>query len=320
MTIRFINGINRATLITSLDDRRDRSMKNNPVKKNTNRNKPGKKLAIGLVILLLIAGWLYWGNNSIETTHHTYRHEAIPDSFDGYTIVQVSDLHNKEYNGRLTSEVQEQDPDLIVVTGDQVDRNRTNIEVAVKALEELVDIAPVYFVSGNHEIASGQYDTLSEELDNIGVINLDNETAVITENGEELGMIGIEDPLLMLLDDVEEAGSAELYLEGVINELIEEVNTDFVLLLSHRVELFDVYKETEVDLALTGHAHGGQIRLPFTDGLYAPSQGFFPEVTSGVTEENGTTMIASRGLGNSIFPFRINNRPELVVITLRSGG
>ncbi|GAB2319718.1 metallophosphoesterase [Alkalibacterium sp. s-m-22] len=270
-----------------------------------------------LLLIIMTAGYLYYQNNAIELSIYDFEHEDIPESFEGYKIAQVSDLHNKEFNGRLTAELEEQDPDIIVVTGDVIDRNRTNIPVAVQAMEEMLEIAPVYFVTGNHEMASGVYPELQREIDRIGVIDLDNSYERLEIEGQEIGLIGIEDPLFLFLDDIIEAGSEDLLIQERIEDLIEEAGTEFNLLLSHRAELMSVYAAADVDLALTGHAHGGQIRLPFINGLFAPSQGFLPEYTSGQYVEDGTQMIVSRGLGNSIFPLRINNRPELVIVNLR---
>lgn len=271
-----------------------------------------------LVLLVALGGYSYFQNNAIETSSYQVSHNLVPESFDGFKIAHVSDLHNKDFNGRLTEKIIAEQPDIIAVTGDLIDRNRTDLQHAVDMMEQFIAIAPVYFVSGNHEIASGEYDELRDELDQIGVINLDNDFAVIEEAGEQLALIGLEDPLLLTNDEITELGSGEAVIEQTLNELIEAASTDYTVLLSHRAELMEIYVDTSIDLALTGHAHGGQIRLPFIEGLYSPSQGFFPEYTSGLYEESSTQMIVSRGLGNSIFPFRINNRPDLVVLTLRA--
>lgn len=271
-----------------------------------------------LILIMITAAYLVWQNNAIQVTQYDFNHSDVPDTFDGYTIVQVSDLHNKDFGNQLTDKVREQNPDLIVVTGDVIDSNRTNIPVAIEALTKLIEMAPVYFVSGNHEVASEQYPELQAEMDAIGVINADDSALTLGRNGSEIGLIGLADPLLVTLEEIETVGTQEQVLEGTLTELTEELDTDFTLLLSHRAEVMEMYARAEVDLALTGHAHGGQIRIPGVNGLYAPTQGFFPQYTSGLYEEGDTQMIVSRGLGNSLFPFRINNRPELIVVTLES--
>ena len=156
----------------------------------------------------------------------------------------------------------------------------------------------------NEEINS----TLTEK----GVIILDNEFDKITINDESIIILGMKDPSFYPKEISADQTSYNL------KETMDKIgNTNsFKLLLSHRPELFETYVENDVDLVLTGHAHGGQIRIPFIGGLIAPDQGLFPKYTGGIFTKNNTSMIVSRGIGNSIFPFRINNRPELVIITL----
>ncbi|MFO8068710.1 MAG: metallophosphoesterase, partial [Alkalibacterium sp.] len=276
------------------------------------------KLFLSIFSLLVIGVYLYWGNNAIETTQYSYSSDEIPQSFDGYTIVQVSDLHNKEFDEKLTTKIEAENPDIIVITGDLIDRNRTDLTVAQDFLEEASDIAPLYFVSGNHEVASNKYPELQEILDEEGVINLDNTSHTLTENNEQINLLGLADPLTMLLEEIEEEGSDERVLQKEMTDLMNESPADFNLLLSHRAELLDIYEESGVDLVFTGHAHGGQIRLPIIGGLYSPGQGLLPGYTIGEYTEGNTTMIVSRGLGNSIFPLRVFNRPELVVMTLEA--
>jgi len=280
-------------------------------------NKRLKAMLI-LILVLSVSYYFYWGNNAIQTTHHDYASSEIPDAFDGFKVVQVSDLHNKNFGGDLLAKITSESPDIIVVTGDVIDRNRTDLGVAEAFFEEAVAIAPVYFVSGNHEVASGKYQELQRILDDLGVENLDNASQVLSLNDEQINLLGLADPLTLLLEDIIEEGSEEQVLQNNIMDVLNETPDNFNLLLSHRPEIFEVYEDAELDLVLSGHAHGGQIRLPFIEGLYAPSQGFFPEYTSGRYEESGTTMIVSRGLGNSLFPLRVFNRPELVVIELKT--
>lgn len=277
------------------------------------------KIIITLILCsIALTAYLVFQNNLIQTSRYTIYHENIPDDFDGYTIVQVSDLHNKDFGDQLTEKISQEEPDMIAVTGDLIDRNRTDIPAAVTIMEELTEIAPVFFVSGNHEVESMQYDLLKSELNHINVINMDNVYEELAEGSSQLGLVGIEDPMILVFEEFEIAEDYENVMKQRINELSEQTSSDFLILLSHRAELMDVYEKTSIDLVLTGHAHGGQIRLPFINGIYAPSQGYFPEYTDGVYESNNTKMVVSRGLGNSIFPLRINNRPELVVVILRT--
>lgn len=282
--------------------------------------KKRKKTLIVLLSILAVGVYLYWGNTAVQTSHFTYSNEKIPESFDDYKVVQVSDLHNTSFDGDLISKIRNEEPDIIVVTGDIIDRNRTDLGVAQDFLEQVIALAPVYFVSGNHEVASGKYPELQEILDEVGVTNLDNDNEVLTKGDEEINLLGLADPLTIFYEEIDEEGSEELVIKRNLTEVSEDTSdTAFNLLLSHRAELMEIYADSDVDLALTGHAHGGQIRLPIIGGLFSPSQGFFPKYTTGEYLENNTTMIVSRGLGNSIFPLRVLNRPELVVITLEAG-
>ena len=278
------------------------------------------KALIVLLSILAVGVYLYWGNTAVQTSHYTYSNEKIPESFDDYKVVQVSDLHNTSFDGDLISKIRNEEPDIIVVTGDIIDRNRTDLGVAQDFLEQVIALAPVYFVSGNHEVASGKYPELQEILDEVGVTNLDNDNEVLTKGDEEINLLGLADPLTIFYEEIDEEGSEELVIKRNLTEVSEDTSdTALNLLLSHRAELMEIYADSDVDLALTGHAHGGQIRLPIIGGLFSPSQGFFPKYTTGEYVENDTTMIVSRGLGNSIFPLRVFNRPELVVITLEAG-
>ena len=175
----------------------------------------------------------------------------------------------------------------------------------IELIKQIVNIAPVYYVSGNHEHQSGKYQELIVLLEQCGVFVLENNKQIITKQGESIAILGIKDK------------SVNSNYQKVLSVLTEMEKEDIQILLSHRPELLDVYSQYDIDMVLTGHAHGGQIRIPFVGGIFAPHQGFFPKYTNGVHTKNNTTMIISRGLGNSTFPFRINNRPELIVIDLQ---
>lgn len=257
---------------------------------------------------LCLAGFLYWQNNGLILTQTTYT-KKVPKGFDGYKILQVSDLQNKcfgQNQERILEKIRNAAPDIIVITGDLIDRNRTNLDTAMIFVEGAVNIAPVYYVSGNHEHQSGYFEELAEELTEAGVTVLENGKSVLQKNGDMIELIGLADKRV------------NPYYQEVLATLLKGSEEDaFQILLSHRPELFEAYVASGVNLAFTGHAHGGQIRLPFIGGIFAPNQGFFPVYTSGVYQKKNTAMVVSRGLGNSTFPFRIFNRPELVMITLR---
>ena len=280
-----------------------------------------KKNAIILVAVSIafvaIVIWIAWGNSALMVNEIKITNDKIPQSFEGFRIAQVSDLHNAELgkdNNKLIEKLNECEPDIIVLTGDLIDSNHTNLEVALSFAQQAVKIAPCYFVTGNHEAWVGsQYEELKTSLENAGVTVLQDEAIELNYGDECIQLIGLNDP------DFSERDS--FLSESILETKLSQVNISdgFTILLSHRPEHFNVYQNKNIDLVLSGHAHGGQFRLPFLGGIIAPNQGLFPKYDAGIYTENGTTMIVSRGIGNSIIPVRINNRPEIIIIELNCG-
>ena len=272
-------------------------------------------LPIIVAIILVLVVWIRWGNTALEINEYKIVSNSVPQNFHGFRIAQVSDLHNAEFgegNSKLIQLLSQTEPDIIVLTGDLIDSRNTDIEIALAFAREAMKIAPVYFVSGNHEARVIEYEDLKMGLSEAGVNVLENQIVEITREGESITLMGIDDPSFQ-----------ENYLfgdsEGVAKQAIEtllRVSDGYTVLLSHRPELFELYVETGMDLVFSGHAHGGQFRLPFIGGLVAPNQGFFPKYDAGLFSEENTTMIVSRGVGNSIVPLRFNNRPEIIVVML----
>ena len=281
--------------------------------------KPNKKtvLIVSVLVILCLGIWTLWGNIALEVNEYEIVSDRIPEAFVGFRIAQVSDLHNKDFGegyGQLLTLLSEINPDIIVVTGDLIDSRQTDLDVALEFAWQAGKIARVYYVSGNHEARVPEYEDLKIGLVKAGVVILENQKVQITREGESITIMGIDDPSFQ-----------EDYLfgdsESVARQAIEDLQSEsdgYTILLSHRPELFDVYVDTGMDLVFSGHAHGGQFRLPFVGGLVAPNQGFFPKYDAGQFTEENTTMIVSRGVGNSIIPIRFNNRPEIVLVTLRN--
>lgn len=274
------------------------------------------KIYIILFILSVAAAFLVWQNNGIVISRYNYINNKLPDSFNGFKILHISDFHNKNFHGILSNKIKLVSPDIIVITGDLVDRRKTNLKTATEFVNEIVKIAPVYYVSGNHEQLSEHNKELKKELNNLNVINMDNSYRTIYKDGSEIGLSGIADPAIRRYVRTYLYENNASYIRSSLEGLTQNLKTDFNILLSHRPEHFNVYKEFKFDLVFSGHAHGGQIRIPLLGGILAPDQGFFPRYSEGMIKEGSTSIVVSRGLGNSIFPFRIFNRPELVVVTL----
>lgn len=274
----------------------------------------------GLCIICLITVvtlFFLWQNNHIVTTKFDYKNSKISKTFDGFTIVQISDLHNKSFGedqNRLLRKIEHSKPDIIVITGDLIDRRRYRLETSMIFIRGAIKIAPVYYVSGNHEAWSGKYENIKSNLVNAGVIVLDDEKIDIVKDGAVIDIIGLKDPGFLTSNNTDAKDMS--ILEKVLMDLSDE--TRFQILLSHRPELFSTYTKHNIDLSFTGHAHGGQFRLPFIGGLIAPAQGLFPKHTSGMHSKGSSTMLISRGLGNSLIPIRIFNRPELIELVLKS--
>ena len=274
-------------------------------------------LAVAAAVLVVLVIWIAWGNTALELNTYTVSSAKLPQGFDGYRIAHVSDLHNAEMgkdNEKLLTILRDADPDMIAITGDLIDSRSTNVEIALNFIREAVKIAPCYYVTGNHEARVNEYGELKAGMEAAGVTVLEDAKFEISIDGETIMLIGVNDPSYQtdyLFGDS----------ETVMDTKLEELHTEddvFTILLSHRPELFDIYADHGMDLILSGHAHGGQFRLPFIGGLVAPNQGLFPEYDAGIYTEGNTNMLVSRGVGNSILPFRINNRPEVILIELQA--
>ncbi len=264
----------------------------------------------------VLALWTVWGNTVLMLNEFSISADRLPDSFSGFRIAQVSDLHNAEFgedNATLLQMLSESQPDIIVITGDLIDAQHTDIGIALSFTQEAVKIAPTYYVTGNHEASSSQHDTLKAGLESAGVTVLEDEITYLERNGETIALLGLSDPDFTIKGDL--FGEVPAMVSTKLKNMLEQDNV-YSVLLSHRPELFETYVACGVDLVLSGHAHGGQFRLPFVGGLIAPDQGLFPRYDAGLFTDGSTNMIVSRGLGNSIIPIRFNNRPEIVLINL----
>ena len=287
-------------------------------KAKTSKSKK-KKIIIAVVVIATIAivfiSLLLWQNLTIKTSVYKLSKENLPEEFKGFKIAQISDLHNAEFgkdNSKLLDILKQNRPDIIVFTGDLVDSNHTNINISLSFAKEAVKIAPCYYVPGNHEawLDKAKYNNLVSQLINSGVVVLDNKIVYLEKEGAKIMLAGLCDPDFTDADKIEQNGVLDKWLGEIVND------DSFTVLLSHRPEAFDIYADHGIDVVFCGHAHGGQFRLPFIGGLYAPNHGFFPKYDAGVYNKGNTSMVVSRGIGNSVIPIRINNRPELVIAEL----
>lgn len=267
--------------------------------------------------MLVLGSLAYWENNNLQVTHITVENDRVPAGLDGLRILQISDLHNKSFGKnqeKLLEKVKAEKPDLIVITGDLVDSYRTDLEPAMAFVEGAVAMAPVYYVTGNHEARIPEYKTLKKRMKAKGVHIIDDDRVLITKKHVQLELIGVQDP--HFYEKKGETHGKKINADLKQHNFSKEMA--YTILLSHRPELFNIYVKNEIDLVFTGHAHGGQIRLPFIGPLIAPNQGLFPKYTKGAYTKENTTMIVSPGLGNSSFPIRVLDPPTIMVVELKS--
>ena len=263
-----------------------------------------KKWLIAALILAGLTGWLLWGNTALEVNTWVIEHDKIPAAFDGFRIAQVSDLHNASFWEDAVDALKQSQPDLIVLTGDLIDSRRTDVDSALDFVGEALNIAPCLYVTGNHESRVRDWPRLRQGLLDAGVQVLEDEKITLEREGAAITVLGLMDPAF----GSNQAAALEALTAG------EE---GFTVLLSHRPERLALYAEYGADLVFSGHAHGGQVRLPIVGGLIAPNQGILPAYDEGLYRMGETAMLVSRGVGNSILPLRINNRPEILVAELK---
>ena len=275
-------------------------------------------IAVGGVLAALIAVFLWglWENRALQGTRVCVKSKKLPAAFDGFLIAHISDLHNACFGKgqeKLAALLREAKPDLIAVTGDLIDKRRRGTENALRFAALAVRIAPVYYVAGNHEAKSEEFPAFKTALEGLGVRVLSDAALSLGRVGEEIVLAGLTDVRFFTQEKRAFAGNTAARLQAFLPR-----GGAFTVLLAHRPELFPVYRAAGADLTLSGHAHGGQFRLPLLGGLIAPEQGLFPKYTSGLYRDGEAQMAVSRGLGNSSVPVRLNNRPEVLFVRLSS--
>lgn len=258
-----------------------------------------------LLLILLLADSKY----RLTVSEYTIHSRHLPDAFNGYTIVQLSDLHGMEFgedNHRLIKAVSELHPDLIALTGDFIE-SADDLPVTESLVSRLTEIAPVYFTSGNHDWASHAITNLKDTVTAQGGIYLSNESLSIEKDGSSIILAGVEDP----------NGRADMIRPDM---LLEQISTNhpekYIVLLAHRNDFIEKYPTLPCDVIFTGHGHGGVIRLPLIGGIIGTDRNLFPKYDAGLYTSNRYTMVVSRGLGDAPIIPRLLNNPEIVSVTL----
>ena len=280
---------------------------------------------IGIFILMYL--YIKYNVNTLEVTKYVVENKKVPKEFDGYNIVQISDLHSKlfgENNKKLIQKIKSLNPDIVVVTGDLIDGENNNYNVALDFMKEISKLYRVYYIIGNHEQKSlikkykDEYKDYFNKLHQIDFVNLDNNKVEIVKGDSNINLYGLTVPYscYKYLFDNQETTSIDIdFLEEKLGKVDRE---QFNILLAHTPFYFDEYEKWGADLTLCGHVHGGIVRLPFVGGLLSPDRKFFPKYDLGEYIKNKSTMIVSKGLGGSKVLIRVNCKPEIVNIKLKN--
>lgn len=284
-----------------------------------------KKIIVSICIVLIFISIVMCFINKIDVTKYTISNEKIPEEFNGFKIVQLSDFHSQGYRNTtedIINKVKDINPDIIVMTGDMVSWDMEDIDEVKVLIKSLVELYPIYYIDGNHEhlaeiLRPGKYVAFIEFMKELGVTTIKNDYIEIYKGDKSINLYGINLPL---------DGATGLYVnkfqleKNYVEKTLPEVDNDkFNILLAHTPTFIKQYSQWGADLVLCGHMHGGIVRIPFTNiGLLSPERTIFPKYAAGKFKVNGSIMIVNRGIGGSSFDLRLFNNPEITVITLRS--
>lgn len=271
-----------------------------------------RRLLALLALFALAAGFVYWQNFTLQVEPVELFFESLPPQFDGLRVAELSDLHGRSFgknNVRLLRTLQKARPDMICICGDLFDE-KTDLTMLEPLLTGLTDIAPVYYVTGNHEWQVKNLREILQKMRAWGVTVLENEGRVLSRGDAEMVVAGVHDP----------CGPYDMKTPAaLVRELRSAQGNDFILMLSHRNDELAMWSQLGVQLVLSGHCHGGVVRLPFVGGVFGTRRELFPEYDAGVYRQDGTTLFVSRGLGYTNVHFRLFNRPHVPIMILRSG-
>lgn len=274
--------------------------------------KTATKLLLATGALVAVKGL----DNRLEVTHYDAFFENLPDGFNGFTIAHISDLHSESIPG-VSEEISAHKPDIIVITGDMIHDDERSFKPVLSLLDRLLAIAPVYIISGNHDLWNNDFNKFIKTACEKGAVYSDNKRITIEKKGDKIDLFGLRDPYTKASDTIIKN------LDKAFSVLPENEN-NFSILLFHRANQFErLLERRRFDLILSGHMHGGQFRVPGVGGVVSPKSGladsyriFFPKYCSGMFKRDNTTMIVNRGLGNPMIIPRLFNRPEIGIIEL----
>lgn len=289
-----------------------------------------KGWAYTLILLIFLVLFFYWDNNSLQITRYSLAYSQLPDGFEGYRIVQISDMHGKafgEKNSTLAERIKALKPDILLATGDMMSSTANDGGAFLDFLDSFGQYCPVYMCMGNHEQIArwlndgdthAKYEQFIQEIKKRGGILLDNEKVFLERNGDRIALEGLTLELYHYSRRDLDPNDDSMYLKrAYIDQVLGASYEPFTLLLAHNPAYFTEYTAWGADLTLSGHVHGGVIQVPFMGGLLSPEHVFFPQYDAGLFENEKGKMIVNRGLGNSVINFRLFNRPEITYIELQ---
>ena len=275
-------------------------------------------LVLWLIAVIIIVSINYY-NRHLIITNYKINDPRWPAALNSWRLVQLSDIHNQATEGpgnnQIIGSVQKLQPNIITITGDLFDGDRTNIPNNLQLVKELTSIAPVYMVLGNHEFANDDYIKLIQLVEEAGAQVMRNELVTINDPGAPITIIGLDDPAAWgwpLSYKAQEQLTAKTL--NKIMALPEFNSTSPRLILAHRPELWPQYLLADPLVILSGHTHGGQIRLPLIGAIYVPNQPLLAQYDEGIFARANSYLIISRGLGNSFINCRFDNYPQIVTI------
>lgn len=279
---------------------------------------------IYILALVIVLVDFYISNNSIDVINYKIKSNKIPDSFKNFRILQLSDLHDKQFgkdNFKLIKKIDNINPDIIVITGDVLLRKKVNYNIFLNLASVLVKKYKIYFIVGNHEqrirVKDKRLYDFIKTLKSIGIIVLNNKKIKLIKNDSHINLYGFRINLKYYKYGLF-CKKPHFGTQDIKNKLGDLDETKFNILLAHNPLYFENYAQWGADLTLSGHVHGGMIRLPFIGGLLSPERKFFPKYSAGKYKIGNSVLIVSKGLGSGVIHFRLFNKPDLSVITLEN--
>lgn len=258
----------------------------------------------------------------IDVSKYEVASVKVPKAFDGFRILQLSDLHNRRFNKnnkKIVKIIEEQKPDIIVMTGDMVSSNSVGFSNFFSLVEELDGKYPIYYIFGNHEqrLSVEKQAIIIGKLREYGVKVLNNQHEFITKDDENIEIFGLKQELIYYTNYLKSKKTYSYEQKDIENAIRKSDSKKFSILLAHNPLYFETYEKWGADLVFSGHVHGGIIQIPFIGGFLSPERKLFPKYSGGEYEINDSKMIVSRGLGYTKINLRFFNNPEICVVELK---